>query len=86
MESLIHNLGKKERKKKKETSKNARCAVLIIKREQQFGIFIYCNVILESFFISNGWFLNENVEEKNCNAFMLYAASPQNMRELLAVL
>lgn len=26
--------------------------------------FIYCNVILESFFISNGWFLNENVEEK----------------------
>lgn len=58
----IHNLETKERKKK--TSKNARCAVLIIKREQQFGIFIYCNVSLESFFISTGWFLNENVEEK----------------------
>lgn len=48
-------------KKKKNIKKNARCAVLIIKREQQFGIFIYCNVILESFFISNGWFLNEKL-------------------------
>lgn len=37
--------------------------MLIIRREQ-FGIFIYCNVILDSFFISNGWFLNENVEEE----------------------
>lgn len=32
------------------------------KKEQQFGIFIYCNVILESFFISVGWILNENVD------------------------
>lgn len=63
------------RREKKETSKNARCAVLIIKREQQFGIFIYCNVILESFFISNGWFLNENVEEKTVmlSCFSLHA-------------
>jgi len=56
--------GGKKMKRTNETSKKcALCAVLIIKREQQFGIFIYCNVILESFFISNGWFLNENVEE-----------------------
>lgn len=50
-------------------------AVLIIKREQQFGIFIYCNVILESFFISFGWFLNENVDgkEKTVMLSMLYA-------------
>lgn len=58
-----------EKELKKKHQKNARSAVLLIKREQQFGIFIYCNVILESFFISNGWFLNENVEEKT--AFML---------------
>jgi hypothetical protein len=51
----------REAPNKKKHQKNARCAVLIIKREQQFGIFIYCNVILESFFISNGWFLNEKL-------------------------
>jgi hypothetical protein len=57
-------------REEEKTSKNVR-AVLIIKREQQFGIFIYCNVILESFFISFGWFLNENVDGKgkNRNAF-----------------
>lgn len=63
--------------------------MLIIKREQQFRIFIYCNVILESFFISNGWFLNKNVEEKavmlSCYVFD-FVSLLRYMRELMVCL
>lgn len=47
---------------RKESRPRAAAAKRREKKEQQFGIFIYCNVILESFFISVGWILNENVD------------------------
>lgn len=51
-----------EEKKRKHQKRKMRAVLITQKgREQQFGISIYCNVTLESFFISNGWFLNENV-------------------------